>query len=51
MKNDTKKLIITIINIIVLVGNALISALSSGGVDADSIAMMSSACLSTLALV
>lgn len=50
MKNDTKKLIITIINTIILVGNALISALSNGGIDANGVAMVSSAGLSMLAL-
>ena len=51
MKNDTKKLIITIINMIVLVGNAIISALSNGDVVASGVAMASSAGLSMLALV
>ena len=51
MKNDTKKLIITIINMIVLIGNAIISALSSGDVVANGVAMASSAGLSMLALV
>ena len=50
MKNDTKKLIITIINMIILVGNALISALSNGDIDVNSVAMVSSAGLSMLAL-
>lgn len=50
MKNDTKKLIITIINMVILVGNAIISALSNGGVDASSAAIVSSAGLSMLAL-
>lgn len=51
MKNDTKKVIITIINIVIFIGNAIISALSKGGVDAGSVAIMSSAGLSMLALV
>ena len=51
MKNDTKKLIITIINIVIFIGNAIISALSNGSVDAGSVAMMSSAGLSLLAIV
>lgn len=51
MKNDTKKIIITIINFVILVGNAIISALSNGGVDASGVAMVSSVGLSMLALV
>lgn len=50
MKNDTKKLIITIINMIILVGNALISALSNGDIGVNGVAMVSSAGLSMLAL-
>lgn len=48
MKNDTKKIIVTVINIVIFVGNAIISALSSG--DAGSVAMISSAGLSIMAL-
>ena len=50
MKNETKKIIITIINIVIFIGNAIISTLSNG-VDAGSIAIMSSAGLSMLTLV
>lgn len=50
MKSDTKKLIITVINIVIFIGNAIISSLSSGGVDAGNVAIMSSAGLSMLAL-
>lgn len=50
MKNDTKKLIITIINMIILVGNALISALSNGSIDTSNVAILSSAGLSMLAI-
>lgn len=51
MKSDTKKIIITIINIVIFIGNAIISALGNGGVDANGVAMVSSAGLSMLALV
>ena len=51
MKNDTKKIVITVINIVIFIGNAIISALSNGSVDAGSVAMVSSAGLSMLALV
>lgn len=51
MKNETKKIIITVINIVIFIGNAIISTLSNGGVDAGNVAMMSSAGLSMLALV
>lgn len=50
MKNDTKKLIITIINMIILVGNALISALSNGDIDVNGVAIVSSVGLSMLAI-
>ena len=51
MKNDTKKLIITIINIVIFIGNATISFLSNGGVDANGVAMASCVGLSVLACV
>ena len=51
MKSDTKKIIITIINIVIFIGNAIISALGNGGVDTNGVAMVSSAGLSMLALV
>lgn len=59
MKNDNKKIIITIINIVIFIGNAIISALSNGGIDSNAItsalsndvAIVSSAGLSMLAFV
>lgn len=51
MKNDTKKIIVTVINILIFIGNAIISALGNGGVDANGVAIVSSAGLSMLALV
>ena len=51
MKNETKKIIITIINIVIFIGNAIIGTLSNGEVDASNVAMVSSAGLSMLALV
>lgn len=51
MKNDTKKIVITIINIVIFIGNAIISTLSNGGVDAGGVAMASSAGLSMLAFI
>ena len=49
MKNETKKLIITIINIVIFIGNAIISNLSNG--DASVVATVSSAVISTIACV
>lgn len=55
MKNDNKKIVITIINIVIFIGNAIISALSNGDVVANvvtnGVAMASSAGLSMLAFV
>lgn len=48
MKNETKKLIITIINIIIFIGNAIISQLGNGG-DSSIVATVSSAVVSTIA--
>ena len=50
MKDNTKKIIITIINIVIFIGNAIISNLSNGG-DASVVATVSSAVVSTIALV
>ena len=50
MKNETKKLIVTIINIVIFIGNAIISNLGNG-VDTSVIATVSSAVVSTIALV
>lgn len=55
MKNDTKKMIITIINIVIFIGNAIISMLSNSDVVANvvtnGVAMASSAGLSMLAFI
>lgn len=48
MKNETKKLIITIINIVIFIGNAIISQLGNGG-DSSIVATVSSAVVSTIA--
>lgn len=50
MKPNTKKLIITIINIVIFIGNAIISQLGNG-IDNSVIAITSSAVLSTIACV
>jgi len=50
MKPNTKKLIITIINIVIFIGNAIISQLGNGG-DNSVIATVSSAVVSTIACV
>lgn len=51
MKSDTKKLIITVINIIIFIGNAVISALGNGDVDGSTVALISSLGLSCFAVV
>ena len=51
MKNETKKIIVTVINIIIFIGNAIISTLSNGGVDSSTIALVSSVGLSCLAVI
>ena len=51
MKNETKKIIVTVINIVIFIGSAIISTLSNGEVDANNVAMMSSAGLSMLAII
>ena len=48
MKNETKKLIITIINIVIFVGNAIITKLGNG-VDVSVVATVSSAVISSIA--
>ena len=48
MKPTTKKLIITIINIVIFIGNAIISQLGNGG-DSSIVATISSAVVSTVA--
>ena len=48
MKPSTKKLIVTIINIVIFIGNAIISQLGNG-VDCSTVATISSAVISTIA--
>lgn len=50
MKPNTKKLIITIINIVIFIGNAIISQLGNGG-ETSMIATASSAIISTIACI
>lgn len=50
MKSETKKLIVTIINIVIFIGNAIISAMSNNGVDNSTIALISSVGLSCIAM-
>ena len=50
MKPSTKKMIITIINIVIFIGNAIISQLGNGG-DTSIVATVSSAIVSTIACV
>lgn len=51
MKTETKKLIVTIINIVIFIGNAIISAIGNGGVDNSTVALVSSVGLGCLAIV
>lgn len=48
MKPTTKKLIITIINIVIFVGNAIVTQLGNGG-DVSIVATASSALVSSIA--
>ena len=50
MKNDTKKIIVTVINIIIFIGNAIISAMGNGGIDNSTVALVSSVGLSGIAM-
>lgn len=50
MKNDTKKIIVTVINIIIFIGNAIISAMGNGGIDNSTVALVSSVGLSCIAM-
>lgn len=50
MKNETKKLIVTIINIVIFVGNAIISFIGNGG-DVSTVATIECALLTGAALV
>ena len=50
MKPNTKKLIITIINIVIFIGNAILSQLGDG-VSGSMVATISSAIVSTIACI
>ena len=50
MKTETKKLVITIINIAIFVGNAIISFISGGG-DVATVASLSTGILTGVTLV
>ena len=50
MKSETKKLIVTIINIVIFVGNAIISFIGSGG-DLSTVATIGGALLTGSTLV
>ena len=50
MKNDTKKIIVTVINIIIFIGNAIISAMGNGGIDNSTVALVSSVGVSCIAM-
>ena len=50
MKPNTKKMIVTIINIVIFIGNAIISQLGNGG-EPSIVATVSSAVISTVACV
>lgn len=51
MKPTTKKMIITIINFVILIANAVLSQLNGGGVDGSTVATISSAVAMGAALV
>lgn len=50
MKPNTKKLIVTVINIVIFIGNAIISQLGNGG-DSSIVATLSSGVVSTIACI
>lgn len=50
MKPNTKKTIITIINIVIFIGNAIIAQLGNGG-ESSMVAAVSSAVATTIALI
>jgi hypothetical protein len=50
MKTETKKLIITVINIVIFVGNAIISFIGNGG-DVSAVATIGGALLTGATLV
>lgn len=49
MKPSTKKMIVTVINIIIFIGNAIISQLGNSG-DGATVATISSAVVSAIAM-
>lgn len=51
MKSETKKVIITVVNIIIFIGNAIISALGNGVIENSTVALVSSVGLSCLAII
>lgn len=50
MKTETKKLIVTVINIVIFVGNAIISFISGGG-DVATVACLANGLLTGTTLV
>lgn len=50
MKSETKKLIVTVINIVIFIGNAIISQLGNG-VDGSTVATIGSAVVMGVSLV
>lgn len=50
IKNETKKLIVTIINIVIFVGNAIISFIGNGG-DVSTVATIGGALLTGATLI
>lgn len=51
MKDETKKRIITVINIVIFIGNAIISLIQNGGIDGTTVALASSVGLSLIAII
>lgn len=49
MKSDTKKIIVTVINIVIFIGNAIISALGNGG-DVSTVVAIGGALLTGTAI-
>ena len=50
MKNETKKLIVTVINIVIFIGNAIISFIGNGG-DVSTLAAIGGALLTGTTIV
>lgn len=50
MKAETKKLIVTVINVVIFVGNAIISFIGNGG-DVSTVAAVGGALFTGMALV